>query len=147
MRPGRDEREQAGPIRAVKGAPEPLSNQGLISKGVVTLLRDLTGRGATRATTTIGSDHVVVLLYEALTKTETLLAREGHRDYVIASRQAIQDAMRPQAIRLVEETLRRKVVGFLSANQIDPDIAAAIFVLAPAEDDAKAEGAEGAAPH
>ena len=119
----------------------------MISRGVLTLFEELTGRGATRVTTTIGRDHVVVFLYEALTKAETLLASEGHRDKVIASRLALQDLMRPQAIRLVEETLRREVVGFLSANQIDPDIAAAIFVLAPAEDDAKAEAAEGAAPH
>ena len=61
----------------------------------------------------IGRDHVVVVLYEALTKAERLLASEGHQDKVIAGRLAIQDLMRPRAIRLVEETLRREVVGFL----------------------------------
>ena len=55
--------------------------------------------------------------------------------------------MRPRAIRLVEETLRPKVLRFPRPKPNRPDISAAIFVLAPAEDDAKAEGAEGAAPH
>ena len=83
-------------------APEMLSDEGVISRGVLTLFEELTGRGATRATTTIGRDHVVVLLYEALTKAETSLASEGHQDKVIAGRLAIQDLMRPRAIRLVE---------------------------------------------
>ncbi len=131
--PPREERDPGTAVRAGRGGPEPLSDEGVISRGVLTLLHELTGRGATRATTTIGRDHVVVFLYEALTKAEKLLATEGHRDHVIASRLAIQDVMRARAIRLVEETLRREVVGFLCANQIDPDISAAIFMLGPAQ--------------
>ena len=66
--------------------PEMLSDEGVISRGVLTLFEALTGRGATKATTTIGRDHVVVLLYEVLTKAETLLASEGHQNKVIAGR-------------------------------------------------------------
>jgi hypothetical protein len=76
--------------------------------------------------------------------------RDGHlRAHQVLDRLAVGD-------HLVEETLRREVVGFLCAHQIDPDIGAAIFVLAPAEEDAagvpreadaKAEDADRAVPH
>ena len=36
----------------------------------------------------------------------------------------------------MEETLHRKVLAFLSANHLDPDIAAELFVLDPHEDGA-----------
>jgi hypothetical protein len=41
--------------------------------------------------------------------------------------------MREDLVKLVEDTLDRKVIAFMSANHIDPDMAVEVFVLEPAE--------------
>jgi hypothetical protein len=37
--------------------------------------------------------------------------------------------MRDDLVAVVEEPLERKVVAYMSANHIDPDLAAEVFVL------------------
>jgi uncharacterized protein YbcI len=104
-----------------------------ISRGMVTLVRKYAGRGPTKARTTIGRDHVLVVLHDTLTQAERTLADNGHWDIVDRARAAIQDVMRPDAIKLVQATLRREVIGFLSANHRDPDLGAEVFVLGPSD--------------
>jgi uncharacterized protein YbcI len=128
--------------RSSEGPP---SEAAVISREMVKLLRELAGRGPTKARTTIGRDHVLVMLHDSLTPADKLLASAGYGDKVHATRQALQDVMRPRAIRLVEETLRRSVVSFLSANHLDPDVAAEVFVLGPLEDGATGRVSEGEA--
>ncbi|CAN5604091.1 hypothetical protein BH20ACT19_BH20ACT19_00870 [soil metagenome] len=41
--------------------------------------------------------------------------------------------MRNSLSAAVEDVLGRKVIAFMSANHIDPDLAAEIFLLAPLE--------------
>ena len=41
--------------------------------------------------------------------------------------------MRDDLVKLVEDTLDRKVVAFMSDNHIDPDMAVEVFVLERAE--------------
>jgi uncharacterized protein YbcI len=110
-----------------------------ISRGMVTLMKQMTGRGPIKARTTIGRDHVLVMLHEVLTHTDRMLVGAGENAMVHATRQKIQELMRPDAKRLVEQTLQREVVGFMSANEFDPDMACEVFVLSPI-------GADSAAP-
>jgi hypothetical protein len=35
---------------------------------------------------------------------------------------------------VVEESLQRRVIGFMSANHFEPDVAAEVFVLDPGDD-------------
>ncbi len=119
-----------------RGAEAPPSDGAVISRAMVRLLHDTTGRGPTRARTTIARDHVLVMLHDSLTTADRNLAAAGHEEDVHAIRHAIQEIMRPEAVRLIEETLGRKVVAFLSSNHLDPDIAAELFVLSPHEDGA-----------
>jgi hypothetical protein len=42
-------------------------------------------------------------------------------------------AVRDDLVQLVEGATERKVVAFMSQNHIDPDLAAEVFVLEPAE--------------
>lgn len=105
-----------------------------ISNAVVRLIADTTGRGPTRARTTIGRDHVLVLLGDTLTKGERRLAEGGFEDDVLRVRSRYQDVMRPRATAIVEELLGRRVVGFMSNNHLDPDLAAELFVLEPTDD-------------
>ncbi len=102
-----------------------------ISTGAVKLLQEYTGRGPTKARTTISDSSVMILLGDVLTKGERKLAETGKGDHVLATRQQFQRVMRDDLVALVEGTLGRKVVAFMSDNHIDPDVAAEVFVLEP----------------
>lgn len=102
-----------------------------ISRGMVQLMRDIAGRGPERARTTIGRDHVLVMFRETLTEGERNLIDAGRFDEVEAVRSAYQELLRDGAVKLIEETIYRNVIGFMSTNHFDPDLAAEVFVLEP----------------
>jgi uncharacterized protein YbcI len=104
-----------------------------ISNGAVRVLRDYTGRGPTQARTLINRDSVMILFGDTLTKGERKLAEVGDAAVVLQMRHRFQQAMREDLTSLVEGQLERKVVAFMSANHLDPDMAAEVFVLEPAE--------------
>ena len=100
-----------------------------ISNAIVGLLREYTGRGPTRARTTIRDNVVVVLLEQSLTKGEQVLVEKGRGENVIALRHEYQEAMRDEANVRVGEITGRPVLAMLSANHLDPDLAAEVYVL------------------
>ena len=102
-----------------------------ISNRAVQLVRQYTGRGPTQARTTIDRDHVLVVMRDGLTQSERTLAENGHEQLVLDARRAIQEIFRPELTAFIEERFGRKVVGFMSANQVDPDLAGEVFVLEP----------------
>jgi len=104
-----------------------------ISNAVVGLLRDYTGRGPTRARTTIGPDTIVVTLRDSLTKAERTLAGRGQALEVLAMRRAFQETMREDLVAAVERITGRSVEAFLSDNLHDPDIAVEIFLMNPSD--------------
>src|SRR5918999_6531752 len=105
-----------------------------ISTGAVQLLSEYTGRGPTKAHTTINMDSVTIVLRDALTKGELKLVEAGRAEEVLATRHAFQEVMSDDLTALVERELGRRVVAFLSANHIDPDVAVEFFLLAPSAD-------------
>ena len=117
------------------GTPAPAGEQAAhISREMVRLMRKISGRGPTRARTTIGRDHVLVMFQETLTEGERNLVNNGMTSEVDDVRSAYQRLLRADATKLIEETLYRKVIGFMSTNHFEPDLAAEVFVLAPSED-------------
>jgi len=106
----------------------------LISREMVQLMRKIAGRGPTRARTTIGRDHVLVMFQETLTQGERNLVDNGHEAEVEALRSSYQALLRDDAVTLIETTLDRRVIGFMSANHFEPDMAAEVFMLDPAEE-------------
>jgi uncharacterized protein YbcI len=105
-----------------------------ISNRMVQILRHYSGRGPTKARTTVGRDHVLVVFHDMLTPSEKTLHGVGRDDLVLQSRRALQAAMREDSIRMIEELMHRKVEGFLSDNHIDPDLGAEIFILERGEE-------------
>jgi uncharacterized protein YbcI len=105
-----------------------------ISNAIVRLLHHYTGRGPTRARTTLGSDIIVCVMGATLTKGEQTLVRDGKADVVLHGRRAFQDTMREDATAAVEEISGRRVVAFMSCNHIEPDLAVEVFVLEPEPD-------------
>jgi len=102
-----------------------------ISYAMVGLLAKYTGRGPTKARTTIGRDHVLVMLADTLTRGERSLVDAGFGDHVLDTRSKYQTAMRAEAVTMVERLTGRSVIGFMSDNHLDPDLGAEIFTFAP----------------
>jgi uncharacterized protein YbcI len=100
-----------------------------ISTAIVRLLREYTGRGPTRARTSIRDNVVLVMLEQTLTKGEQSLVNKGRIDKVIEIRHEFQEAMREECIATVGELTGRNVIAMLSANHVNPDLGAEIFIL------------------
>jgi uncharacterized protein YbcI len=113
-----------------------------LSAAVVSITRNYTGRGPTRARTVIDRDAVFVLLHDTLTKGERVLVERGQHEQVLELRRTFQDTMRDDYTAAIERLLGRRVTSFLSANSLEPDVACEIFLLgdpiaAAADDDAR----------
>lgn len=102
-----------------------------ISKGMVLIYKDVMGRGPTKARTTIANDMVVTVLEDSLTKGERTLAAIDQADAVRELRRSVQSAMSSEITKLVEMTLHREVLCFLSDHSPDPDYAVEVLLLAP----------------
>src|SRR3954447_12264678 len=102
-----------------------------ISNTVVQALARTTGRGPTKAKTTIGDNGVFVVLQDSLTVGEQTLADAGEGAAVLDLRRRWQSVMEKDVSREIEELTGRKVIGFMSDNHIDPDLAVEVFVLEP----------------
>ncbi len=100
-----------------------------ISTGAVQLLSEYTGRGPTKAHTILNKDSVTIILRNLLTKGERSLVAADKGDEVLRSRYAYQQVMRVDLSELVERAVDRKVIAFLSANHLDPDVAVEFFLL------------------
>src|SRR3954468_5645472 len=90
-----------------------------VSNRAVQLVRQYTGRGPTQARTTIDRDHVLVVMRDGLTQSERTLADHGYEQLVLDSRRAVQEIIRRELVDFVEEQFGRKVIGFMSANQVE----------------------------
>jgi uncharacterized protein YbcI len=109
------------------------SKQAAISNLTVRLLSQYTGRGPTRARTFLNDDMVTIVLQDTLTKAERQLVENDKAEIVLSTRKTFQEIMGDDLIGGIEQILQRKVIAFLSANHIEPDIAIESFILAPAE--------------
>jgi uncharacterized protein YbcI len=102
-----------------------------ISDTVVRALARTTGRGPTKARTTLGDNGVYVVLQDSLTVGEQTLADAGEERAVLDLRRRWQRVMQADVSREIEQLTGRKVIGFMSDNHIDPDLAVEVFVLEP----------------
>ena len=104
-----------------------------VSDGMVALLKDYYGVGPTQAKTYHHDDLVVCLMRGGFTRVERTLLEGGRTAAVIQQRMEFQDVMRDRFVAVVEAATGRRVVGFMSGNQQDPDMICEVFVLAPTE--------------
>ena len=104
-----------------------------ISDGLVSLLKEFYGRGPTRAKTYYDDDLVVCLLRGGFTRVEKTLLEGGRSHAVIEQRMAFQEVMRERFEGVIERATGRRVIGFMSGNQQDPDMICEVFILAPSD--------------
>jgi len=102
-----------------------------ISDGLVGLLKEYYGRGPTEAKSYFQDDLVVCVLRGGFSRVEQTLLDEGRGAAVIQQRMEFQDVMRSRFEDVIERATGRKVIGFMSGNQQDPDLMCEVFVLAP----------------
>ena len=105
-----------------------------ISTAIVKLMRDYTGRGPMKARTTIRDNVVLVMLEQTLTKGEQVLVHKGRGEIVLGLRHEFQEAMREESSEKIAQLTGREVIAMMSANHLDPDLAAEIYVLDGAPD-------------
>ena len=132
--------------RTEQDQPTGCTLHAAISHAVVGLLCEYTGRGPMTSRTTIRDNVVLVMLQQTLTKGEQSLVSKGRADKVIEIRHEFQEAMREESMAKVAELTGRRVIAMLSANHVNPDIGAEIFVLDGAPDHqpfASAEATDG----
>jgi len=113
-----------------------------LSNAVVQCTRDYTGRGPTKARTTIGNDMIVTRMEDTLTKGERSLSDSGKDEMVLDIRRCFQKTMGEALVARVQELTGRKVTAFMSDNHIEPDMAVEIFVLEPVTSDGDGKVAE-----
>jgi len=130
----------SGPTETLKGG----ALNAAISNAVVGLLGEHLGRGPTRARSIHNGKLVLCVLEDTMTKAERNLAARGKEDFVLEMRHAFQETMQEELTAAIERLSGRKVVAFLSANHIEPDVAAEVFVLD--EPVAESEVADGGSP-
>ena len=104
-----------------------------ISDGLVSLLKDFYGRGPTQAKSYFQDDLVVCILRGGFTRVEETLLEGGRGAAVIGQRMEFQELMRDRFAAVVEAATGRKVIGFMSGNQQDPDMMCEVFILAPTD--------------
>ncbi len=109
-----------------------------ISNAIAGMHREHYGRGAGRARTVMGDDYVICFLEDIYTPVERTLIDAGRFEAVREMRNAFQDTMREEFSAAVEAAAGRKVIGFLSQNHIDPDLAVETFILEPDGDGTRA---------
>jgi uncharacterized protein YbcI len=104
-----------------------------ISNGMVALLKEFYGRGPTRAKSYYEDDLVVCVLRGGFSRVEETLRAGGRGQAVIQQRMEFQEVMRERFAKVIEDATGKRVIGFMSGNQQDPDLMCEVFILAPTD--------------
>src|SRR5829696_485875 len=118
--------EEERPAARPDGSPS-----ATISRAIVQLMARYSGRGPTKARTTVAADHVVVVLEEALTTSERSLVEAGERDLVRRQRETLQHLMREEAKTAVEVATGRTVLLILCDIEPEAGVALQFFLFEP----------------
>lgn len=102
-----------------------------ISTHMVQLMSRYTGRGPTKARTTLNTNFATVILDDTLTKAETNLVAAGEIDSVLQQRRTFHRMMRDEAIAAIEKETGRKVRAYLSDIAPEVAVGAHVFVFEP----------------
>src|SRR6202789_4660031 len=122
---------------SASGADAPTRSHGevltAISDGMVALLKEFYGRGPTRTKSYYADDLVVCVLRGGFSRVEQALLDGGRGAAVISQRMEFQDVMRDRFDAVIEQATGRRVIGFMSGNQQEPDMMCEVFILAPTD--------------
>jgi uncharacterized protein YbcI len=98
--------------------PRPESVLAGFSRDIVQIYARQLGRGPTKARSFLGEDHGLCVLEDVFTRAEQTLIASGFAERVVEARRGLQEAIRPELIRVAEERTSRRVRACL--GQVDP---------------------------
>src|SRR5688572_10611194 len=116
-----------------------------LSNAIVRLYKEHYGKGPTKARAYHHGDVITCVLRDCFTRAERTLIETGHDQSVIEGRYRLQTALRRKFVAAVEEITGRRVIGFMSGTQLDPDMSSEVFVLEP-EPNGGGDGEDSQAP-
>jgi uncharacterized protein YbcI len=90
---------------------------------------EYTGRGPTKARTTIRDDTIICVTQDNMTKGERRLVDKGETDLVVTIRRKYQTTMRDDLVGGIQLLTGRTVLSFMSDHDADHDYAAEVFIL------------------
>lgn len=105
-----------------------------ITVAMVKLHRRFYGKGPTEAKTYAFNDTILCMLHGGFTTVEETLMADGKRGDVESIRRSFQDTMKERFIEVIEGTLSRRVVGYMSQIHASPDVAIELFMLEPRDE-------------
>ena len=119
------------PGRPVASGERPVGGalNAAIARTVVRYYAEQLGRGPTRARAFFRDNIVVIVLEDTMTQAERSLLTAGQDDAVLNTKSAVQHALAPYLKSAIERLTGCKVRAFMSANHLEPDLAAELFVL------------------
>jgi uncharacterized protein YbcI len=100
-----------------------------LSRAVVGIRQHYVGRGPARATAFFHRHLVVVVMEDTMTTAERSLAADGKGETVRQMRGDLDRAMEADLVTAVETIVGSRVNAFLSANNVEPDIACQVYSL------------------
>ncbi|MGO9496841.1 MAG: Na-translocating system protein MpsC family protein [Solirubrobacteraceae bacterium] len=100
-----------------------------VTSALVGIQTELLGRGPRSASMFHHGNVLVTLMHGVLSNAEKSLARTNRGEAVNHIRHLFQQTMEAEFRAAVERLTDHKVIAFISGNQIDPDIAAELFIL------------------
>lgn len=100
-----------------------------VTSALVGIHTEHLGRGPTTASTFHYRNVIVTLMYDVLTRAERTLGRGVRDDAIRGARRLFQSAMENDFREAVERLTGRRVVAFIGGNELEPDVAAQLFVL------------------
>ncbi len=117
-------------------APDPPTGKlrAAISNAIVQLYSEHYGKGPTKCRTFTLGDLIVTVLEDTFTTVERTLADQGRADSVRDVRMTFQVATADRFRKTVEELTGRSVRSFVSAVDVENEIAYEVFLLAPSTD-------------
>jgi uncharacterized protein YbcI len=114
---------------AASTAPAGGELNAALARQIVQVHRRYVGRGPSRARAFYRDNVVVVILSDVMTRAEQTLAACGRRDAVLAGRDNIVSAIRPQLEQTIESLTGCHVEDVLSDMSPETDMASLVVVL------------------
>lgn len=114
------------------GGPEPTGSlRADLANAMVTVMKDLYGRGPSGAKAWLLDDYVLIVLEGGLLRHEETLLAAGREDLVRSHRLAFEEAIKDTTVATVERITGRRVSAYHSQIVFHPTRAFEIFVLEP----------------
>jgi len=100
-----------------------------ITSALVGIHTEFLGRGPSSSSTFHHEHLVLTLMHDVMTPAEKSLARGGQVEAVNGIRRLLLDMMAANLREAVERLTGRSVLALISGIDVDPDIAAVLFIL------------------